>query len=224
MTGGRIILLVVGIILLLVALGLVISGGGILWANNCLTDDEGYYSTKTITVERDSYGITSTPVDIDIGLACIWDWGNLATIKIKGSSNDDSKNIFIGVAEETYLKEYLDNVEYDEVTDINIYPNELEYIRHTGNSEPEAPVSQTFWNKSAHGTGKQLLEWDIEPGKWSLVIMNEDGSPSIDADIVLGAKVPWLSTVGIWLLSIGGFVLIIGLVLIVLSIRSSRQE
>jgi len=224
MTGGRIILLVVGIILLLVALGLIISGGGVLWANSCLTDDEGYYSTKTITIERESYGITSTPINIDIGLACIWDWGNLATIKIEGLGNDPAKNIFIGVAEDGEVREFFNNVEYDEVTEVNIYPNEVKYENHPGSLEPDAPISKTFWREQVHGNGTQTLEWDIESGKWTLVIMNEDGSSGIDANVTFGAKIPWLSTVGIWLLASGGLVLIIGLLLIVLSIRGSRQE
>ena len=40
MSTGRIILLIVGVIIILISFGLIVGGGGILWANEALTDDE----------------------------------------------------------------------------------------------------------------------------------------------------------------------------------------
>ncbi len=219
MTGGKIVLLIMGVIVLLISLGLIISGGGLLVVNNYLADDDGYYSTKTIRIEKGSYAIISEPLDMDLDEAWIWDWGNLASFKVEGTNDDQLKNIFIGVAEGNDVKDYLADVEYDEVTDIDVSPNELEYTHHTGDSEPEAPDTQTFWLESAHGAGEQVIEWELESGTWSVVVMNEDGSHGLDVDIVLSAKIPWLFSVALWLLISGIVVLVVGMVLIYLAVR-----
>ena len=224
MTGGKIVILIIGVIVLLVALGLIISGGALLVVNNYLADDEGYYSTKTIRIEKDSYAIVSEPIDVDMDEAWILDWGNLASFRVEGTNDDPSKNIFIGVAEGDDVKNYLANAEYDEVTDIDVTPNKLEYTHHTGDLEPAAPDTQTFWLESAYGAGEQVIEWELESGSWSVVVMNEDGSYGIDVDVVLGAKIPWLFSVALWLLILGVVVLIAGLVLIFLAVRGGGGD
>jgi hypothetical protein len=208
MSAGRIVLLVFGIIVILVGLGLVLGGGGVLWANSALTDDEGYFSTKTIPIDKDSYAIATEPADVDLGVNWLW-MGNLFTIKVEGSNDNPSKQIFIGVAEESDVEAYLSDVEYDEIIDIEINPDRLEYTNRPGNSEPAAPTTETFWTKSAHGSGTQTLEWELESGIWRLVLMNDDGSAGVGLSIVLGAKVSSLVGIGVGFV-IGGIVLLAG--------------
>jgi hypothetical protein len=218
-SAGKIVLLVFGIIVMVVALGLVVAGGGVLWANGVLTDDDGYFTTRTLRLDRDSYAIVTEPADVDLGSAWACDWGNLVTFKVEGSNDDRSKGIFIGVADERDLQNYLSDVEYDEIIDFSIGPDTLRYRNYSGASVPESPVSQTFWSESVYGSGEQVMEWELESGSWSLVLMNEDGSDTVDLSIVFGAKVPWLFGTGIGLL-IGGVVgLIVGFVMVYLSVR-----
>jgi hypothetical protein len=148
-----------------------------------------------------------------------WDLGDLATFKVEGSTNDPSKQLFIGVARESDLDTYLSGVEYDEMTQFHIYPDSVDYQNHPGSAVPGAPISQTFWTSSTSGTGPQSLEWELEPGSHSLVLMNGDGSAGIDISIKLGAKVPWLLAVGIGLLVGGAAVLSISILMIYFSAR-----
>jgi uncharacterized membrane protein len=223
MSAGKIILLVFGIIGLLISIGLLVGGGALLWADNTIKDSDGFYTTETIEIEKDSHAIVTGPADIDIEAG--WDWGvgwdlgDLVTFKVEGSNNDPSKQIFIGVATESDLDAYLNGVEYDEMTNLHIYPYSVDYQNHPGSIVPGAPTSQTFWTESTYGTGTQILEWELEPGSHSLVIMNDDGSAGIDIDIVLGAKVPLLLGIGIGLL-VGGFIaLSISILMIYLAAR-----
>ena len=221
MSLAKVLLLIFGVIFLFVGIGLLFGGGGALWANSALTDDEGYLTTKTLEIDQGSYAVVTEPADVDMGSAWVWDWGNLVTFKVEGSNDDPSKNIFIGVAEERYLDDYLRDVAHDEVTDFDIRPDRLEYRHISGDSEPLAPTTQTFWRESARGSGTQEVHWELESGNWVLVLMNEDGSAGIDLSVVLGAKVPWLFGVGIGLLVGGIMVLAISIIMVYFSVRRS---
>jgi len=223
MSAGKIILLVFGVIGLLISVGLLVGGGTLLVADNVIKDSEGFYSTRTIQIEKDSFAIVSGPADVDIDTGWDWGWGwdlgDLVTFKAEGSNNNPSNQIFIGVARESDIDTYLSGVEYDEITDLHISPDRLDYRNHPGSIVPGAPTSQTFWIESIHGSGIQVLEWELEPGSHALVLMNDDGSAGIDMDIVLGAKVPLLFVVGVVVLSTGAVALLISILMIYFSAR-----
>jgi len=227
MKAGKIVLLVFGIIILLISLVPLLAGGGLMWAEKALRDSEGFYTTPAIQLEKDSHAIVTGHANIDLGgdWECIswgrrWHPSDFLTLKIEGSSNDPSKQIFIGVAEVSDLEAYLKDVEYDEVTDLRIRRASLAYTNHPGTSEPPAPTSETFWTASVHGTGTQTLEWGIEEGTYSLALMNEDGSRGLDLNVLVGVKVPtilWAISVG---LVVGGLVLLaIAILMIYLAVR-----
>jgi uncharacterized membrane protein len=223
MSAGKIILLVLGIIGLLISIGLLVGGGALLWADNTIKDSEGFYTTRTIQIEKDSYAIVTGPANIDIDAGWGWGWGwdlgDLATFKVEGSNNDPSNQIFIGVARESDIDAYLSSVEYDEMTQLHIYPYSVDYRNHPGSIVPGAPTSQTFWTESTYGTGTQILEWELEPGSHSLVLMNNDGSAGVDMNIVFGAKVPLLIGVGVGILVAGAVGLLISILMIYFSVR-----
>ncbi len=219
MSAGKVVLLVFGIIVLLVSVGLVFGGGALLWANGALTDDEGFFTTRFVRLEKGSSAIITEPADIDLSAAWIWDWSDLVTFKVEGYSGDPSKQIFMGIAEESDLDSYLHNVGYDEITEFSIYPYEIDYKYHPGGFSAAPPASQTFWSVSAHGSGTQSLEWSLESGTYSLVLMNDDGSAGLDLKVSVGAKVPLVFGTGLGFL-IGGVVgLVIGFFMIFMAVR-----
>ena len=221
MSAGKIVLLIVGIVVVVVAISLIATGGAVLWANGVLTDGEGYLTTKTIRVDKGSYAVVSEPTDIEVGSWWVWDWGDLATFKIEGSNDDSSKNIFMGLADESDSNSYLIDVNHDEVIDIDINPDRLDFRNRPGNSEPAIPTTQDFWLESVNGPGTQTLAWDMQAGTWSLILMNEDGSAGVDLSVLLGVKIPWLFGTGLGLL-IGGIVALpLGTLMIVLAARRS---
>lgn len=217
MSAGKIILLVFGIIGLLISIGLLVGGGTLLWVDSTIKDSKGYYITDSIDIKKDSYAIVTGPTDIDVEAG--WVLGDLVTFKVEGSNNDPSTQIFIGVAKESDIDTYLNGVEYDEITNLHIYPYSVNYRHHFGNVVPGVPSSQTFWTESTYGTGTQILEWELEQGSYSLVLMNNDGSAGIDMDIMLGAKVPLLLGIGIGFLVGGVIALSISILMIYLSLR-----
>ena len=53
MSGGKIFLIGVSVIVLFIGLGLIAGGGALFWSNTFLRDSEGYYSSRTINIKRD---------------------------------------------------------------------------------------------------------------------------------------------------------------------------
>ena len=230
MSGGKIVLLIFGVIVLLISLVLLLPGGALIWAERTLRDGEGFYTSKTIELDRDSYAIVTEPANIDLGDEWEWlpwvrSWGpsDFLTLKIEGSSSDSSKQIFIGVAETSDLEGYLTGVEYDEFSDFNFRRLKPEYTNHPGTSEPLAPTSQAFWIASAHGAGTQTLEWAIESGTYSFLLMNEDGSRGLDLEALIGIAVPSvLWGIGVGLLIGGLVVLALAVLMIYLALRQRK--
>lgn len=224
----RILPLVFGGIILLVAMGLVVGGGALLWVNTSLIDNEDFITTQSYPLERDSYALAFQQLNIDVD-EVVGAWGvwkpspsDLVTIKLTVSSNDPSKNVFLGIGDETDVEAYLFDVYYDEITNFSISPTHslsVEFTPHPGDSVTSEPTSQTFWTVSTHGAGTQTLEWSPEEGDYWFVLMNEDGSAGVDMNITFGVKIPLLSTIGIALLIGGVIALIIGGFLVYLGIR-----
>lgn len=203
-------------------LGLTIVGGGITWASATLKDDEGYYTSKTLHIDKDSYAVVTKPADIHLGSAWGWDLGDLISFKVEGSNDNLTKDIFIGVASESNITDYLQDVEYDEIVGFHIHPDELIYQHHSGNLTPVAPVNETFWAHSVNGSGTQTLYWEPETGKWVFVVMNADGSQDVDVSVIVGAKIPWLFPLGLSFLIVGIVGLVAGPVMIGLAVRRPR--
>lgn len=232
MSAGKIVLLVFGIIILLVSLVPLLAGGGLMWVEKALRDSEGFYTTPVIQLEKDSYAIVTEPANIDLGGDWEWiSWGrrwdptDFLTLKIEGSSNNPSTQIFLAMAEVSDLETYLQDVKYDEVTDFRIRRPSLEYTDHPGTSRPEAPTTQTFWTASAYGEGTQTLEWGIEEGTYSLVLMNDDGSQGLDLAVSIGVKVPpVVGWIGVAILVVGLVLLGVAVLMLYLAVRRPKPS
>jgi hypothetical protein len=222
---GKIVLLIIGILVLLLTAGLLFAGSALVWASDNLTDDDGFFNTSSIILERDSYALVVPSINIDVEMAGLWEWSDFFTLKIEGSSNESSGRIFLGVASEADIDSYLGGVEYDEISTFTIHPDDeapynITFTRRPGSSTPANPVAQSFWIVSASGAGTQSLEWSPESiGSYSVVLMNEDGSRGIDQSVVVGAKVPLVFAVGVGLLGGGVVGLVIGGLMIFLAVR-----
>jgi len=211
MSAGKIALVIIAVLILLVGVGLMIGGGALVWSNIVIRDSEGFYSTRTINFNRDSHAITSRPAEIHYGPTWFLNWPDLVQIKTK-ATNNNPKGIFIGILEEKKVQQYLGNVTYDQIRELNIHrpfrAPTISYKQYPGESSPGPPTSQTFWEASVYGQNTQVLKWGLQEGNYSLVVMNEDGSRGINIDGSLGVKVPMIVGIGIGLLA-GGFVLIL---------------
>ena len=209
MSAGRIVLVVLGALTVLVSLGLLFTGGGILYVERAFADREGFITARGVELASDSYAIVTEPAGIGVGWA--WWRDTLAMLRIQAATRDTSKQTFVGIADWQAVQAYLDGVPYDEISHFELQPLRVEYTSHPGTSAPQPPTGRSLWRASAQGVGAQTLTWDLEPGRWVLVMMNADGSKGIDLVGSVGARIPWLSLVWIGLLVAGGVLLLLGI-------------
>jgi hypothetical protein len=219
MKAGRIILMVFGILIVITSFGLLISGGIITALQNNFRDANGFYSTNRIEVESKSTAIVTEPAEINTDGVWIRTH-NLATLKIEATNIQPDKPVFIGIARTSAITDYLEGISYSETRDIYAERDRLMFHTYQGLDHAPAPTQQHFWVASASGTGSQTLEWDVTSGRYSVVLMNADGSSPIDADVSLGVKVPAVfNAVGTVLLVTGGVLLVGGSIMIFFGAR-----
>lgn len=226
MGKGKIFLVCLYAIVLLVGVGLIIGGGSILWGTTFMKDSEGFYSTRKVEVQRDSYAITSEPAEIDIKhLGGILNWVESIDVKMTAENNND-KGVFVGIAPNEDLQNYLNGVHHDRIEELDLnHPigkPEISYKNSPGSSSPDAPTERDFWEASVHGTGEQVLKWGIEEGTYSVALMNQDGSSGIDISASVGANVPIASGLGLWLFVAGLILALLSFFAFYITVTRSR--
>ena len=196
-TKGQIALLVGGIVLALIALAVAGAGGTAIWAST-QKDSHGYHSTGLHRLHSPTHAITTKSIDLATSVP---EW-LLGKIRIEARPAGEAP-IFVGIGHRDDVDRYLAGVERDILTDVDFDPFRAHYDRQQGAETPEPPASQTFWVASAHGAGTQVVTWETDSGKWSVVLMNADGSPGVDARVKGGAEIPYALWIGIGALVIG---------------------
>ena len=223
MTIGRILLIIFGVLFVLGGIGLTFGGSILVWAYHSPTDEEGFVSFGPVQIERDSYAVVTGPVDIDEEAMEVLDWLGLGPVKVRGSSNDPEKDIFIGVASKGQVESYLEDVNYDELTRVTHWLSfhKAEYTNHPGDSAPAPPIVLSFWSQPLEsGPGTQTLEWEPAPGRHALVLMNDDGSQGIDFDVEFMVQVPVVVFgLGVGFIVAGVVGLLLGVVMIYFAVR-----
>jgi hypothetical protein len=217
MKAGRIALIVTGSVLALLSAGLL---AGAVWVYNADTDSSGYIVSDSHRVQTVTYALATADFDVDSDFDWIINRG--PDLRVSGDSDEP---LFIGVARTDDVEQYLAGVEYDEVTDFDIDPFGLTTERQAGTNDPAAPSDQAIWVASVHGNGVQTLDWDGEGGgQYSVVVMNADGSPGVDAELTFGAHIPHLTWIGLGAAIGGGVSLVLGFGLIFLGARLTPRH
>ena len=222
-TVGRILLVILGSIVALLAVGILVAGGTLLWADRTQRED-GYLTTPTERLETESYAITSESIDL-FETDTSGDWvlteGVLGDIRI--TAEGAGKDIFVGIGPTDEVASYLDGVERAEVRDVDFDPFRVRYRIFAGAEPSGPPGEQAFWAASASGSGEQVATWDTESGEWTILLMNADGSDGVAADVSIGAEANFLPWLAIGLLVAGLLVLAVGVLLIVLGARKATS-
>jgi hypothetical protein len=134
----------------------------------------------------------------------------------------------MGIGPTGAVDEYLSGVAHDEITDWNANVatiNEVEYTTHQGTALPGPPGSETIWVTSVAGTGQQTLDWTIEPGDWTAVIMNADASARVAAEVAFGAlPTSNINAIAGTALTVGLIALIGGGLLLFFGLRRSGRD
>ena len=185
MSGGRIVALVFGVLLLLPGLALLAGGGAVLWADLGNRTD-GYVFSDTDTFSTDGYALSSERIDLATGA----DWlplsAALGTARAEVTSTDPASDVFVGIAP---LAE--GRVPRRRGAQRHRRPRDRPGRRGAVPGGPPSgpPAEQDFWAAQASGPGTQGLNWEPAEGEWLFVVMNADGSAGVSVDARIGATV-----------------------------------
>jgi hypothetical protein len=222
-SAARTISVAAGAITGLIALGLVLIGGALLWGD-AKKDDEGYLATGSDRLTTTTHALATEGLDATIdGPGWLINADRLGKVRVEVDSRAE-KPIFVGIAPTDEVSRYLRDTAHATVTDVSYSPFEATYDTHAGERRPTPPAEQGFWAAAAQGSGPQTLTWDIAHGSWSVVVMNADGSAGVDAGVSAGANVPLLTTLA-WSSMGGGLILLVAAgALVFVGIRRPRQR
>jgi hypothetical protein len=210
-TGGRIVMIVVGSLLALIALGAIASGVYGLWLHTTQRSD-GYVMTSSERFATGGYALATRTLQVSSDVPSFLygrDW--LGDVRIRGESANPSRPIFIGIARKEDVDRYLAGVAHSDVVDISANPfgtsYRPSYRARPGGKPATAPDLARFWVARVAGLGSQALTWSVKQGRWAIVVMRPDGSRGVSADLAAGAKLPALLWASIGLLAFGMLIL-----------------
>jgi hypothetical protein len=195
--AGRVVLIAVGVLAALLSLGLLAGGTALVVVDQTQRDEDGFLMSPSEDFSAATYAIVSESVDVDIGGSEEAARAIFGDVRIRSESDRD---VFVGIAREADVEEYLSGVEHSVVTDIEREP---EYSDRPGSAPASPPGAQEFWVASASGAGEQTLEWEPEDGNWNAVVMNSDASRGVASELSIGAELDAALWFGIVLLVVG---------------------
>ena len=224
MSAKRIVALVVGSVLLFPALGMIIGGGVLAVAYPAKRDYRGYFDltknrlqTPTVAETGEDVRFATDPGSPDWVIDAID-----LDIRLRATSLDPDRPIFIGIARQADLDAYLDGVAHDRVTRLD---DEVPaYRRIPGGADIGAPADQLFWVESATGTGQQELIWEATGGRWAAALMNADGSADVAATMTVGARSDIILPLALVLGGLGLVLTAAAVVLIVVGASGARRQ
>ncbi len=205
LVGASIVALLGGIFVALGATG--------IWAET-QRDSNGYFSTHSHDYKSNTRAIESD--GIRVGSAVPTWFAGKVRLDVSGD-----KRVFVGIARKATVDAYLANVAHAEATQLDFDPFNVTYETHAGSAHPGRPADQPFWEATSTGTGS--LDWKLRPGKWSVVVMNSDGSSDVSAAIAVGVKVPGVLWAGIGFVALGGALLAAAVLMLFSRERSYRH-
>jgi hypothetical protein len=221
-SGGHIAAIVTGTVVLAIAAAALLGGGVVIAADTTQRDSDGYYASGVEKLTTPTHALVSNGLDVGTaGPDWLFRQARLGTVRVTASGTA-SKPIFVGIARKPLVGRYLRGVGHDEITDFEVDPLSVTTVRRPGVAAAAAPAAESFWARSASGSGRQTMTWPVQKGAWAVVIMNADGSRGVSSGVSVGAKLGFMRSLGIGLLIVGVILAAGGAVAIVMGMRRPR--
>jgi len=230
-TGGRVVTVVLGALLLLTSTGLLAAGGGLLWADQTQRQDGGWLGSDDELVSTDRYAMVTDDVTVDAAAAG-WVVDDLiGQVRLEITSTDPEVDLFVGVAPSSAVSTYLAGVGQSRLGTLGtgaaattgaVGTDPATLTDVPGGPPVSPPTEQDFWVAETTGSPTGTLTWTPTAGDWTVVVMRADGSAGVAASLAVAATVPGLAGAAWWLLGGGAVVLAAGGLAIALALRRAQ--
>lgn len=218
-TAGRVIAVVAGSVLLLIAFGL-IAGGGALAVASAQRDADGYLMTDETTISAPGYAITTEKITIETDAGVDVPGWLIGDTKLVVTSAEEGP-LFVSLAPSAEVDAFLADVGHSTIDGFDGRRPTYDVV--DGGSPAMLPAEAGFWTASTAGAGTRTLTWEVESGDWTLVVMNADGHAPVTAEAAVGATLPALGTAIGVLLGCGGVLLLVALALLLGGLLSASR-
>ncbi len=204
---------VVGIIMIVGSIGLIAAGTFVVTATD---DADGFISAGPLRVRTDAAALVGDDIELffdePVRGGVFLGIDDIETrLRVIDSDGD---RLFVGIGPSAEVDDYLAGGSYSIV---EVFGDRVVLDDRAGDARLAAPADQDFW---AASTLDEVLNWDLQSGRWSIVVMNEDGTAGIDSSVTVGARVPFLEPVGVAVLVVGLIGIVIGIALTYFGVRS----
>ena len=223
--SGHIVAIVAGCLLILPGLALLAGGTAAGVGQAFVTDEDGYFNFAIDRIDSDGVAVAATEIFLageaigDDPGTWVLDWLDVVLrIRAEGASGTDE--VFIGIGRSADVEEYLAGVDHSEVVELDGFTPRYDQL--PGSTTISPPTEQDFWATSTAGSGEEDVEWDVRGGRWSIVVMNADGTPGVAADVELGLSSDAVTPVAIGLVVTGLLLTAGSVVLIVIGARGKK--
>jgi hypothetical protein len=221
-SAGRSVLLVVGALLVFLGMGTLI-GAALTMGFDARHDDDGFFNARSGRLSTGTHAITTASLDLNwSGPDALYSEDLLGRVRVSVDSTTAAP-VFIGIARTDDVTAYLGGVAREEVDENHTGLFNVVYTAKPGGAPSAPPTAQTFWVASAAGHGKQTVTWSVQPGDWTVVVMNADGTAGVSADGTAGVTLPIVHMAITATLVTGGVFLLVGLAMMV-GARVGRRQ
>lgn len=203
----------------LFAIACLVGGIFLTIANAAFRDADGFFTSPDYDLSTPGYAIVSDRFDI---ASRTGDWfpSNFLDVRLSVESDEPA---FVGVGPSADVDEYLGDVARAEADHLGDSRGDVRLIEREGGAPASPPAEQTFWVVSDEGSDASI-EWEVERGEWTAVVMNADGSVGVDLDFEAAARVAALLGIAIGLIVFGVVIGVLAALALVWATRGSRTE
>lgn len=218
-TAAHVVAIVVGALALLPGLGLLTGGTALAIAN--AASDDGFFAFTPDRVESDGVAVITDDAWLEADGDGPWvlDWLDV-DIRLRADGAGATDDVFVGIARTQDVETYLEGASYSVVDEID--GREVRYRQQLGDTTVTEPGDLDIWVASASGTAEQELTWEARGGRWTVVVMNADGSPGVGADVEVAARSGAVTPIAVTLIVLGGLTVLGSVALIVIGARGRR--
>jgi hypothetical protein len=181
---------------------------------------DGRYTSPALAATTDGNAVLFDAIFVEGDLPVS---GSFATT-LGTEVTSDRGAVFVGLGPTDEVARYLADVPVALAVELHLPDGRLTTRPVAGDRTPEPPGAQDFWVAQAEGSGPLGVEWTLDRGDWTLVVMNADGSAGIDARGTATVHLPALGTATIVALILGIPGVVAGVALIVSALRSRADE
>src|SRR6185312_16037296 len=203
--GVRLIRAAIGVLLVLLAVPLMLAGGG-LWLVDQHKTADGTFAARLESVQAPGRAIVVTDVDALLRADAPFARGGRSTLSL--SAHGPGGLLFLGLGPYDQIEQYLAGVAQTRISQVRLSRGPLPVDRTdiVGELAPQRnPFEEPFWRATSTGLirdGKveDALTWSpatTRGQRLAVVIMNADGSPGVEVDLFARMRATWLrSTTG----------------------------